>query len=398
MALARLSGRLKLPFTMRQGLANLHRPDNRTQLLVFSLGLGTFLLVGLFLAGHTITSSLSVPSASEANTVLFDIQPDQKAAVSNLVRSLGRPVLDEAPIVTMRLSSINGRPVESLLADPKSTVPAWTLRREYRSTYTDHLRDAEKITAGEWIGRVAGDATPVPISVETGIAKELKVKLGDEIGFDVQGIAVRTRVASLREVNWRRPQPNFFVLFPLGVLEGAPSMNVLVTRVDSSEQSAQLQRETAKTFPNVAVIDLTLILETVDAIVGKITFVIRFMALFTVATGVLVMAGALVSSHFQRVRESILLRTLGASRGQIRRILAVEYLALGTLAAVTGLALAVGAAWALAAFVFQARFEPPLWPVLAALAAVPALTLGTGLLMSRGILKQTPMEILRAEA
>jgi putative ABC transport system permease protein len=298
----------------------------------------------------------------------------------------------------MRLSSINGRPVESLLADPKSTVPAWTLRREYRSTYTDHLRDAEKITAGRWIGRVAGDATPVPISVETGIAKELKVKLGDEIGFDVQGIALRTRVASLREVNWRRPQPNFFVLFPLGVLEGAPSMNVLVTRVDSSEQSAQLQRETAKAFPNVAVIDLTLILETVDAIVGKITFVIRFMALFTVATGVLVMAGALVSSHFQRVRESILLRTLGASRGQIRRILAVEYLALGTLAAVTGLALAVGAAWALAAFVFQARFEPPLWPVLAALAAVPALTLGTGLLMSRGILKQTPMEILRAEA
>ena len=398
MALARLLGRLKLPFTVRQGLANLHRPDNRTHLLVFSLGLGTFLLAGIFLAGHTLTSSLIVPGASQANAVLFDIQPDQEEAVSNLVRSLGRPVLDEAPIVTMRLSSINGRPVESLLADPKSTVPAWTLRREYRSTYTDHLRDAEKITAGRWIGRVAGDATPVPISVETGIAKELKVKLGDEIGFDVQGIALRTRVASLREVNWRRPQPNFFVLFPLGVLEGAPSMNVLVTRVDSSEQSAQLQRETAKTFPNVAVIDLTLILETVDAIVGKITFVIRFMALFTVATGVLVMAGALVSSHFQRVRESILLRTLGASRGQIRRILAVEYLALGTLAAVTGLALAVGAAWALAAFVFQARFEPPLWPVLAALAAVPALTLGTGLLMSRGILKQTPMEILRAEA
>ena len=109
----------------------------------------------------------------------------------------------------------------------------------------------------------------------------------------------------------------------------------------------------------MSVIDLTLILETVDAIVGKITFVIRFMALFTVATGVLVMAGALAGSHFQRVRESILLRTLGASRGQIRRILAVEYLALGLLAAVAGLALALAAVWALAAFVFQARFAPP---------------------------------------
>jgi putative ABC transport system permease protein len=387
-ALARQSGRMmSLPFVARQGLANLHRPDNRTHLLLFSLGLGTFLLAAIFLVEHTLTGDLIVPGASQANAVLFDIQPDQKKAVAGLVRSLGRPVLDEAPIVTMRISSIKGRPVESLLADRQSAIPAWTLRREYRSTYTDHLRDAERITAGQWIGRVAGDTAVVPISVETGIATELGVKPGDEIGFDVQGMPVRTRVASLREVNWRRPQPNFFMLFPRGVLEDAPSMNVLMTRVDSSAQSALLQREVIKAFPNVSVIDLSLILETVDAIVGKISFVIRFMALFTVATGILVMAGALVSSHFQRVRESILLRTLGASRAQIWRILAVEYLALGGLAA----------AWALAAFVFKAPFAPPLWPLLAGLAAVPALTLGTGLLMSRGILRQSPLAVLRAE-
>ena len=343
-------------------------------------------------------ADLIVPGASRANAVLFDIQPDQKEGVAKLVRSLGRPVLDEAPIVTMRLSSIKGRSVESLLADRESTLPAWSLRREYRSTYTDHLRDAEKITAGQWIGQVANNTAVVPISVETGIARELRVKLGDEIVFDVQGVPVRTRVASLREVNWRRPQPNFFMLFPRGVLEQAPSMNVLVTRVDSSAQSALLQREVVKAFPNVSVIDLTLILQTVDAVVGKVSFVIRFMALFTVATGILVMAGALVSSHFQRVRESILLRTLGASRAQIWRILAVEYLALGLLAAATGILLALAAVWALAAFVFQVHFAPPLWPVLAALAAVPALTLGTGLLMSRGILRQSPLAVLRAEA
>ena len=397
-ALARQSGRLKLPFVARQGLANLHRPDNRTQLLLFSLGLGTFLLAGIFLVQHTLMADLIVPGASRANAVLFDIQPDQKEAVAQLVRALGRPVLDEAPIVTMRLTSIKGRSIESLLADRQSTLPAWTLRREYRSTYTDHLRDAEKITAGQWIGQVTNNSGAVPISVEAGIAKELRVKLGDEIVFDVQGMAVRTRAASLREVNWRRPQPNFFMLFPRGVLEAAPAMNVLVTRVDSSAQSALLQREVVKAFPNVSVIDLTLILETVDAIVGKVSFVIRFMALFTVVTGILVMAGALVSSHFQRVRESILLRTLGASRAQIWRILAVEYLALGLLAALTGLLLALAAVWALAAFVFQAHFAPPLWPVLTALAAVPALTLGTGLLMSRGILRQSPLAVLRAEA
>ena len=397
-AAARQSGRIRLPFVARQGLANLHRPDNRTQLLLFSLGLGTFLLVGIFLVEHTLTADLIVPGASRANAVLFDIQPGQKEGVAKLVRSLGLPVLDEAPIVTMRLSSIKGRSTESLLADRQNTLPAWPLRREYRSTYTDHLRDAEKITAGQWIGRVANSAAPVPISVESGIAGELRVKLGDEIVFDVQGMPVRTRVASLREVNWRRPQPNFFILFPRGVLEDAPSMNVLVTRVDSSAQSALLQREMVNAFPNVSVIDLTLILETVDAIVGKVSFVIRFMASFTVLTGILVMAGALVSSHFQRVRESVLLRTLGASRAQIRGILAVEYLALGLLAALTGVLLALAAVWALAAFVFQVHFAPSLWPVLTALAAVPALTLATGLLMSRGILRQSPLAVLRAQA
>jgi putative ABC transport system permease protein len=253
----------------------------------------------------------------------------------------------------MRLSSIKGIPVESLLTNRQNTMPGWSLRREYRSTYSDHLRDAEKITAGQWIGHVTNNPAVVPISLETGIARELRVQLGDGIVFDVQGVPVRTVVASLREVNWRRPQPNFFVLFPRGALEEAPAMNVLMTRVDTSAQSARLQRAVFKAFPNVSVIDLSLILETVDAIVGKVTFVIRFMALFTVVTGILVMAGALASSHFQRVRESVLLRTLGASRGQIWRILAVEYAALGLLAAVTGILLALAAVWALAAFVFH---------------------------------------------
>jgi putative ABC transport system permease protein len=397
LAAARQTTRWNLPFVARQGLANLHRPDNRTHLLLLSLGLGTFLLAAIFLVEHTLTADLIVPGASRANAVLFDIQPDQKEAVAGLVRSLGRPVLDEAPIVTMRLSSIKGRAVESLLADKKNTVPGWALRREYRSTYTDHLRDAEKIMAGQWIGRVSNHAAPVPISVETGIAQELGLKLGDEIVFDVQGVPVRTAVASLREVNWRRPQPNFFMLFPRGVLEQAPSMDVLVTRVDSSAQSAQLQREVVKTFPDVSVIDLTLILETVDAIVEKVSFVIRFMALFTVVTGMLVMAGALAGSHFQRARECALLRTLGASRRQIWRILAVEYAALGVLAAATGMLLALAAVWALAAFVFKVHFAPPLWPLLAGWAAVPALTLGTGLLISRRMMRHSPLAMLREE-
>jgi len=387
-----------LPFTTRQGLANLHRPNNRTLLLLLSLGLGTFLMVSLFVVQQTLLSQLvSSSNQNQPNAILFDIQPDQREGVSNLVRSLNLPILDEAPIVTMRLTSLKGRTVESLLADKEKRIPGWTLRREYRSTYSDHLRDSEKLVAGEWHAQVTNDTEVVPVSVEDGIAKELQIGLGDEVTFDVQGVPLKTRVASLREVDWRRVQPNFFVVFPRGALESAPAMHVLVTRVASSEESARLQREVVGKFPTVAAIDLTLVLQTLDSILTKISFVIRFMAMFTVLTGLLVLVGALVTGRYQRIQESILLRTLGASRGQIFRVLLVEYLALGLLAALTGVLLATAAAWALSAFVFKASFVLPLAPLFVALLAVPALTVVTGLLMSRGVLNHPPLAILRAE-
>jgi putative ABC transport system permease protein len=386
-----------LPFVLRQGLAGLHRPNNRTHLLLFSLGLGTFLITAIALLEHMLAGDLLVSGGpAHANAILFDIQRDQRLGVSNLVAGLQLPVLDQLPLVNMRIASIKGRDVESLLADKTSRLPSWPLRREYRSTYTDHLREAEKVTAGRWIGRATNGGV-VPISVEAGIAGDLRVGLGDEIVFDVQGIPITTRIASLREVNWRRMEPNFFMLFPLGALENAPGTDVLVTRVASSAQSAQLQRAMVKAFPNVSVIDLTMIVQTLDAIVEKVFFVIRFMALFTVLTGILVLASALVTGHFQRMRESVLLRTLGASGGQVFGILLVEYVGLGVVAALTGVILALGGAWALAQFVFHIRFAPEAAPVVLALVIVPLLTGGVGLLMSRGILKRPPLEMLRAE-
>jgi len=401
-ALTRMAATAMLPFPVRQGVNNLHRPNNRTLLLLLSLGLGTFLMTNLYLVQHTLLTELvTTGGGNKANTVLFDIQTSQRDAVVRLLRSLNLPVLDEAPIITMRLSSVKGRSVASLLADSAEggrRRPRWSLRREYRSTYSDRLRDGEILVAGNWWPQVATDTNSVPVSLEQGIAKELQVGLGDQLVFDVQGVPVTTRVASLREVQWRRIQPNFFVVFPPGVLESAPATHVLVTRVASSEESARAQREIVKAFPNVSVIDLTLILQTVDAILGKISFVIRFMAMFTVLTGLLVLVSALVTGRYQRIQESVLLRTLGASRGQILRILVVEYLTLGMLAAMTGVLLAMVAAWALARFVFHTPFTPDVWPLLIAVVLVPAVTTITGSLISRGVLKQPPLAVLRAEA
>ena len=181
------------------------------------------------------------------------------------------------------------------------------------------------------------------------------------------------------------------------VISSTGTMHVLVLHVKSGEESAHLQREVVKAFPNVSAIDLTLVLQTVDALLGKISFVIRFLAMFTVLTGFLVLVTALLTGRYQRIQESVLLRTLGAARGQILKILLVEYLLIGLLAALTGILLAVPAAWALAVFVFHSPFAPEPIPLLAAFLIVPGVTTVTGFMMSRGVLSQPPLAILRTE-
>jgi putative ABC transport system permease protein len=387
----------RLPYVWRQGLANLHRPQNRTVLLMLSLGLGTFLVLLLYVVQGTLLKELiSTRAGDRPNLALFDIQSDQKEAVMEMIRSRGLPVLDDAPVITMRLAEIKGRPVEEILTDTNRTIPNWVLRREYRSTYSDRLRGGERLVAGKWPVNRSGEG-PASISLEQGIARDLGVRIGDEIVFDVQGVPVAARIQSLREVDWRRVQPNFFVVFAPGVLNDAPATHVLVSRAESAAQSAELQRELVKAFPNVSAIDVTLILQSLDAIFSRIAFAVRFMASFTVITGLVVLGASVLTGRYQRIRESVLLRSLGASRSQIFQILLAEYSCLGLLAASAGIFLALGTGWALAHFVLHLKFAPAVLPIVIGLLLVTTLTVLTGLLASRGVLNHPPLEVLRAE-
>ncbi len=389
----------RLPFAWRQGLASLHRPQNRTGTLIVSLGLGTFLLLTLQFTRSTLLNRLFPPGNDrQPNAILFDVQPDQLDGVVALLKGLGYPVLDEAPIVTMRIRTLKDRPVKDLATNRAARIPGWVLQREYRSTWRTNLVDSEKLVAGRLVPRVEAGAARIPVTLEQGIARDLGVGVGDRLSFDVQGLALECEVSGIREVDWRQVRPNFFVVFPAGALEAAPAMHVVATRVADAKSSSRLQRELVKSFPNVSALDLTLVLETVGNLVSKVGFAIRFMALFTVMTGVVVLVGAIVTGRWQRSRESILLRTLGASRAQVRAILFVEYASLGFLAALTGLVLAAGGGWALAHFVFKSGFQIPWLDAVVALLAVPALTVAVGLSTSRGIANAPPLEILRQEA
>jgi putative ABC transport system permease protein len=388
-----------LPYAWRQGVANLHRPNNRTLLLLVSLGMGTFLMMTLYLSRETLLSQLRVVGGNNRpNLMLFDIQDDQVDSLKQVLTEHGAPVRQHAAIITMRIASVKGRAVADILKDRQSRVPGWTLRREYRSTYRGEISDSEKLTAGQFTGQGTADMEFVPISVEENLARDLQVGLGDEIVFDVQGVPVKTKVGSLRSVDWRRMQPNFFVIFPEGVLDAAPKFHVMALRVADATQSAKVQQAVVRGHPNVSVIDLALIMQTIDGVYSKASFVVEFIALFTVITGGIVLAGAVLIGRSQRVRESVLLRTLGATKAQVNRIMFAEYLALGTLGAAVGAVLAVGANWALAYYVFEVKWIMPSAVVLVGgWAVVSAMTVTTGLLSNRGICDHPPLAVLREE-
>jgi putative ABC transport system permease protein len=385
-------------YVARQGLANLFRPQNQTVTLIISLGLGTFLLATLYLTQSLLLSRVQLSgSGKQPNLVLFDIQTEQEKGVEQLLQKQGIPIMQRVPIVTMRLASINRRTVSELRKDTANGIPLFALTREYRVTYRDTLSASEKLVAGTPPQPAPPGGLP-RVSVDADYFKRVKLKIGDTLTFNVQGAPLATVVGGTREVDWARVQTNFLVVFPTGVLEPAPQFHVILTRVANNQQLAAAQQALVREFPNVSAIDLGLILQTVDEILSKISFVIRFMAGFSILTGLLVLASSVLISRYQRTRESVLLRTLGASRNQILRITVLEYALLGSLAAMAGVVLAGIAAWVLAIWVFETPFVGSsllALPVLVALVA--GLTALIGGLNSRSVLNQPPLAVLRAE-
>ncbi|MFI5338114.1 MAG: ABC transporter permease, partial [Opitutales bacterium] len=336
-------------------------------------------------------------AGARPNLVFFDVQPDQIDRLAAIARRENVPLLKTSPIITMRLTSLQGRSTEQLAAEPGGRLPSWALRREYRSTWRHTLDEAEKVVAGRFEGEVPPGADRVPVSIEEGLAKDLHLSVGSNLEFDVQGVPVRAVIGSIRQVEWRRLQTNFFFVFPAGPLDGAPATYAASARAETPDDTARLQRAVARELPNVSAIDLGFVLRLFDGIIAKISWAVSFLASFTVLTGVVVLAGAVLMGRHQRVREAVLLRTLGAQRGQLRRMMLAEYAGLGLLSALTGGGLAVAAHLLLARFVFKVPAAPA--PALLALAVVlaPLLTMLTGLLANRGVSGRPPLEILRQE-
>lgn len=267
---------------------------------------------------------------------------------------------------------------------------------EFRTTYRDSLIASETLMDGTWTPKVVpGDI--IPISISDNLAEDAKVSIGDKVVFNVQGVLMETIVGSIRMVDWGQLQLNFSVVFPKGVLEKAPQFHVLTTNAPNKASSAQLQRALVAKFPNVTIIDLRQVYTLVEDILNKVSWIINFMALFSIVTGIIVLIGSVRTSKHQRIKESVLLRTLGAKNKQILRISGLEYLLLGIVGSLVGIVLALVSALLLGLYVFKEPFVPSPIPFLIFLPNISLLVLGIGLSNIRGVLRSSPLEVLRRE-
>lgn len=397
-------------FVLRHALSNLFRPNNQTQALLVTIGLGAFIIATLNIIQNSLLAQVAFTgNENQSNTILFDIQPSQRDGVVGLMKSQGLPVNQLVPIVTCRLAQVKGKTIDSLQRDTSDHIPNWALTREYRVTYRDSLHHSEELIKGDiqhlktreivenGVARFAGARDSVWVTISEGMHESLEVDLGDSVVFDVQGVPIQARIAGIRKVDWPKDPPNFIFVFPDGVLEAAPQIWVATTRIDDQQAANRFQTELVMKFANVSLIDLRLVLSTINELFTKVSMIIRFLALFSIITGLVVLAGAVMNSKFARIRENALLRTVGARTKQIVRITLIEYAYLGLFSALTGIILSFISGFLLTRFFFDVGFSANYLQLLFIGVGVTVLTVVIGWWNSREVITTPPLQVLRRE-
>jgi putative ABC transport system permease protein len=384
-------------FVWRHSMANLFRPNNQTQMLMVAIGLGAFIITTLNMVEKSLLSQVEFSGQeNQSNTILFDIQPSQKDGVVQLMQENNLNVNQVVPIVTCRLRELKGRSVEDLQRDTTDNVPNWALTREYRVTYRDSLHVSEELISGELQSKKPGKDS-VWVSISEGLHEELGVKQGDSLVFDVQGVPVKAFISGVRKVIWPKDPPNFIFVFPSGVLEEAPQVYVTATRIDDNQRANRFQQQLIMLYPNVSLIDLRLVLSTVNDLFNKLGMIVRFLALFSIITGLVVLAGAVINSKYVRMKENVLLRTIGARTRQITAITLIEYAYLGLFSALTGMVLSLGGGYLLTRFFFEIQFAVNVTEVVIIAVGVVFLTMLIGWWNSREVISTPPLQVLRKE-
>ncbi len=382
-------------FALRHAVLNLARPGNQTRVILLSVGLGSFFIIGIHAVQANLLGAFALEIRDDTpDMFLLDIQQDQVAGVDTLLAQRVGHVPSFLPVLRARVTGVTGQ--RTIL----ETVPEVRRRgvgREYTVTYRDHLEENERVVAGTFWEPEASDQAEV--SVEESVRDRLDLVLGDTIRFDILGREIRATVSSVRTVDWDDSRSGgFMFLFRPGVLEQAPhSAIAFLQGPPDTLARARLQRDLVAGFPNVSVIDGLEVITTIRRILDYVTLAISVVGGIALLSGVLILVGSVAMTKFQRRYETAIFKTLGATTRTIVLMLVFEYGLLGTLAGLVGSVGALALTWGLTEFLLEISWTPAPLVNLAGLGLTALIVASVGVTASLDVLRQKPMATLRAE-
>jgi putative ABC transport system permease protein len=393
-ALVRLTSRLRggVGVAWRYGLANVSRRGTGSvvQIVAFGLGLMVLLLLAVVRGDLLADWRRSLPS-DVPNNFLVNIRPEQRQALQDFLQAHGFGKPQMYPMVRARITAINSQPSASLRL--RGDVAKGYVEREQNLTWSADMMEDNQLVAGRWW--TAADAGKPLVSISSEYADGLHLKVGDALSFDVAGEALTVRVASIRKIRWDSFRPNFFLVFPPGLLDGAAGTYMTSVFLTAAQRAslADLVRQ----FPTVSVFDVDAILKQIRDIIDRASLAVQYVFLFTLAAGIVVLLAAVQSTRDERRYESAMLRTLGASRGVVLQGVAAEFSALGFLSGTLAAFGATGVGWILARRLFSLEFTLDPWVWVLGLVCGTILVGVSGTLATRSVINTPPIVTLRDE-
>jgi putative ABC transport system permease protein len=382
--------RLHLPSFLRHGLANLYRPGNQSAAVLASLGTGVMLILAVYLMQASLLRDLrNTASPKLPNVFLIDVTTDEVAGVKDFFQhqtGVTQP-LDLMPVVAGRFVSLNGQPLDKL---KDKHFPRRMLENAELS-WSDAPPAGDKVTQGKWWN----SAAPAELAIGEGAARRLQLGLGSAVQLEVGGRVLALKVAAIYRADGEHPGARVSFILPSGQLKDEPATWYGGAHIDTKQVPA-MERALFAAYPTVTVINIADVLDRIESVVDQITFVVRFLAGFSILAGLMILASSIASSRFRRMREAVVLKTLGATRMRIVRTFSVEFSVLGLLAGSVGVVFANILTRVLLRKL-EVDFHIDWYATLVSLVGTAILATATGWIASYRILGLRPLEVLREE-
>ena len=382
---------------LRLALANLHRPGAPTPGVVLALGLGLTVLVAIALIQANLSRQVEerIPKAAPA-FFFIDIQPHQEADFRAILSRIEEETavvgeIRTTPMIRGRITVVNGTPVDKINAKGS----AWALRGDRGLTYAAKPPENAKIVAGRWWPE--NYVGPPLVSFDEHIAGDLGIGVGDTITLNILGRPITATIANLRKIDWGTLGMNFTFIFAPGTLEAAPHSVIATVHLDDPTAEARVQRAITDALPNVTAIRVSDALEAANRILTAVAVAVRGTAAVTLIAGTLVLAGAIAAGHARRVRDSVILKVLGATRARIIRTYLLEYGLLGLATALIAAGVGSIAAWLVVTHVMRGDFVMAGGVVTSTTVLATAIMLVFGFVGTWHALSQRPGPMLRNE-